>query len=108
MSNLWESFRANRKPQYGRLPDSAEDELDLGDEEMLMEDEAEELDGDNLYDEPPVSTLPHRGGGSQSTPVPRLASPPAAAEGALLGEEFTSPHCLSSAKKRGGGHSAAD
>jgi hypothetical protein len=32
---LWETMRASRPAQYGRLPDSAEDgELDMGDEEM--------------------------------------------------------------------------
>ena len=34
LKGLWESARANRKPQYGRLPDTADDELDLGDDEM--------------------------------------------------------------------------
>ena len=41
-----ESWKANRQPGYGRVPDSAQDEeLDLGDEEEeLDEQEAEELD----------------------------------------------------------------
>ena len=96
---LWESARANRKPQYGRLPDSADDELDLGDEEM--DDEAEELRDGDMYedeDEPRLSTLPAH------TPPPRSSYSNGhgsgrgpAQEGSLLGDEFTSPH--SSVKK---------
>ena len=98
---LWESARANRKPQYGRLPDSADDELDLGDEEM--DDEAEELRDGDMYedDEPRLSTLPAH------TPPPRNSSHgysngsgrAPAVEGSLLGDEFTSPHSNSSVKK---------
>jgi len=85
--NLWESMRASRKPQYGRLPDSAEDDLDMGDDEM--DEEAEELRDGDVYEEEDegarLSTLP------ASTPV-RNGAPPAAVEGSLLGDEFTSPH----------------
>jgi hypothetical protein len=86
---LVESLKANRKPAYGRLPADADDELDLGDDEM--DDEAEELRDGDMYeeDEPPLSTLP------MHTPQ----RPSVQQEGSLLGEEFTSP--LSGNLKKG-------
>ena len=95
MRGLWDSFRANRKPAYGRLPDSADDELDLGEDEM--DEEAEELrDGDMYEEEPRLSTLPmhtpQRNGGSNGHSSRQT-------EGSLLGDEFTSPHASASKKR---------
>jgi len=95
LRDQWASFRANRKPAYGRLPDSADDELDLGDDEM--DEEAEELRDGDMYDDDDddaggasLSTMP--GGGLATPQRPRQQ-----VEGSLLGDEFTSPH--SSLKK---------
>ena len=75
-----DGYNANRAARYGRVPDSADDELDLGDEEMLMDEEAEELRDDQFYDE----------GGRLGTLPPHTPQK----EGSLLGEEFTSPHSV--------------
>jgi len=71
-------WRGGGGPRYGALPDSAiDDELDLGEDE-LVDEEAEELGDDDAR----LNTLP-----------PTSAAPrPSDAVGSLLGEEFTSPH----------------
>lgn len=89
---LWETMRASRPAQYGRLPDSAEDgELDMGDEEM--DEEAEELRDGDVYEEDDetggLSTLP---GAPPARNGMNGASRPPAEVGSLLGDEFTSPH----------------
>ena len=71
-------WRGGGGPKYGALPDSAvDDELDLGEDE-LMDDEAEELHDDDAR----LNTLP------PSQPPPR----PGADVGSLIGDDFTSPH----------------
>jgi len=76
--------RGHSGPSYGRLPDSAvDDELDLGEDE-LMDDEAEELGDGDVYDEErPLGTLPMRTPERTGNEV-----------GDLLGGEFTSPHAV--------------
>ena len=88
-----DSFQASRGAKYGRLPADAEDELDLGEDELM--DEAEELRDDDVYDDdlntlPPSHSTPQRNGGLGGPP----GGPPPAFEGSLLGEEFTSPHSV--------------
>ncbi len=71
-------WRGGAGPRYGALPDSAiDDELDMGEDE-LVDEEAEELADDDAR----LNTLP-----------PAQTPPRATNEvGSLLGEEFTSPH----------------
>lgn len=89
---LRESWRASRAPAYGRLPESADDELDLGDDDML-DDEAEELGDGDVFDEESsrLSTLP--AAGAQATPTRAGAGRATGGEvGSLIGDDFTSPH----------------
>ena len=92
MRNAKDSWSASRGAKYGRLPDSAEDELDLGEDEMMLDDEAEELEDGDAFDDD-LNTLPahtpQRGGGGGGD-HPRTPQQ----EGSLLGEEFTSPHSV--------------
>ena len=98
LQNVKESFHANRHAKYDKLPNDADDELDLGEDEMMM-DEAEELHDDDAFDGmlalPPSRATPH-GTALDTQPSRTPPVPVPVVVGSLLGEEFTSPH---SAKK---------
>jgi len=104
IKGLWETARASRSPQYGRLPDSADDELDLGDDEM--DEEAEELRDGDVFQEAeedarlttmPTHAAPSRSNGLANGHGAGAPAPRPQTEGSLLGDEFTSP--LSTLKK---------